>query len=327
MIHISHASTLDGSPIHHTEEVQRGKAGRSLSEQVQSRIDSRVSKQRDKGYVDDIDEAAKGNFNQLGFESPMLAQSYKNQTIRSGYVQPKLNGLRCLITKQDGNVVAYTRRGKELPHIHEILAEIEPMLEEGQTFDGELYMHGASLQTIQSMVKRRQKTTADIMYVIYDTIENESFEDRFDTLLKVFANRTDGIRVGLCPTYEILPGDFIKSMFRKFLDDGYEGLMIRHSNDHYAVGRRSSALLKYKPVYDTEVIVKDIILSEKGNPVCIAVYNGIEFKVSPPGSHADRENAYLDKHKYIGTRLTIEYREITDDGKPFHAVGVNWRKD
>lgn len=327
-LHISHSSTLDGSPVHHSETVDRGCQGRSIEEQIQSRVRSRISKQRDKGYVESIDEAAKGAFNQLGLLPPMLAQVYKPgmEAGRSAWIQRKLNGLRCLVTRQDGELIAYTRRGKPINSIDEILAEADKFVAEGDTIDGELYVHGVSLQTLNSWVKRRQANTGRLLFAMYDQVSPANFSDRHDELIDKVKDR-DLKRCVVLPKYKFESNDMRQQTFDDARSKGFEGLMIRLDGFCYESNKRSASLLKDKAVFDTEVIVKDIVLSDKGNPVCVCDYNGKEFRTSPPGSQAERMAAYTSKSKYIGTRLTIEYREITDDAIPFHAVGVNWRKD
>ena len=325
---IAHSSTLDGASIQHQETVQRGCQGRSIDEQVQSRIRSRVSKQRDKGYVESIDEAAKGAFNQLGLLPPMLAQVYQGRETegRSAWMQRKLNGLRCLITRQDGELIAYSRRGKPLTSILEILEEAGRFISEGATVDGELYSHGTSLQTINSWVKRRQSLTGKIQLVMYDQVSNDTFSDRHDELLDMVKGH-EFKRVLVLPKYKYVNEDIRAEAFSVARAKGFEGLMIRLDGFGYESNKRSASLLKDKAVFDTEVIVKDIVLSDKGNPVCVCDYRGKELRMSPPGSHAERDLAYNNKAKHIGARVTIEYREMTDDGIPFHAVGTQWRKD
>lgn len=328
VLRISHSSTLDGSPVHHVETISRGCQGRSVEEQVQSRIRSRVSKQRDKGYTDSIDDAAKGAFNQLGLLPPMLAQVYQGHEAsgRSAWMQRKLNGLRCLITRQDGSLIAYSRRGKPLIHIHEILEEAGKFVSEGDTIDGELYSHGASLQTINSWVKRRQSLTGKLQFIAYDQITSDSFSDRHDSLIDMVSGY-DFKRIIVLPKRKYIDEVARSEFFKSVREKGFEGLMIRLDGSGYESNKRSNNLLKDKAVFDTEVIVKDIVLSDKGNPVCICDYKGKEFRTSPPGSHGERNEAFVNRVKYIGTRLNIEYREMTDDGIPFHAVGINWRKD
>lgn len=323
-IWIGHSSTIGGSPVVHTEVVQSGKQGRTLDEQVQSRIRSRISRQRDKGYVDTVEEAEKGAFNQLGQIPPMLAQVYngKPPSVKA-VMQRKLNGLRCMITRQDGELIAYSRRGKEITHINEIKGEVGQFLSEGVTVDGELYVHGVSLQTINSWVKRRQKDTSRIVYAMYDIVSDDNYTDRHAELVDMVGQ---GKKRCVVLPYKPYIGEMTRAdEFAKAREKGFEGLMIRLDNGGYEPNKRSANLLKDKAKLDGEVLVKDIVLSEKGNPVCVVEYEGKEFRLTPPGGVADRTAAYNLKHNYIGRLLTIEYREKTDDGLPFHAVATEWR--
>lgn len=327
-IHIGHSSTLDGSMVRHTELVDRGCQGRSIESQVDHRIRSRISKQRDKGYVNTIDEAATGAFNQLGLMPPMLAQVYGGRVADASkaWIQKKLNGLRCLITRQDGQLTAYTRRGKRLLAITEILAEADTFVTEGQTVDGEIYKHGTSLQTIQSLTKRRQAATASLLYAMYDLVSDDAFSDRHDELADMVKGR--GLkRCIVLPKVPYVNEENRALAFKTARENKFEGLMIRIDGPGYESNKRSSALLKDKAKLDIEVTVIAIELSTKGNPVCMVMYNGLKFKMSPPGSDAEKVNAYNNKAKYIGKRLTVEYRELTDSGIPFHAVATAWRND
>lgn len=326
VITISHSSVVGGSPINHTETVERGKQGRSISDQVESRINSRVSNQRDKGYVENLDEAAKGAFNQLGLLPPMLAKVYKGSIDKSSWIQRKINGLRCLITRQDGVLIAYSRRGKTLLNIDKILSEAELFIAEGDTFDGELYSHGESLQTIASWVKRKQFFTDKLEWIIYDKISSDTFSERHDELLSV-VKPLNLRQCKVLPKIEYIDQKQCDGEFKSAISDGFEGLMIRLNGVGYESNKRSNSLQKYKPCFDTEVVVKDILLSEKGNPVCIVSYKDVEFKLSPPGSKSDRLKAYNDKINYIGRQINIEFRELTDDGVPFHAAAINWRTE
>lgn len=327
-IHIAHSSTLDGSAVTHQEVINQGRQGRTIFEQIQSRIRSRVSKQRDKGYVDSIEEAAKGAFNQLGLIPPMLAQVYKG-SVPSGvqaWTQRKLNGLRCLITRQDGQLIAYSRKGKEIKHINEIKGEAGLFVSEGDTIDGELYHHGTSLQTIGSWVKRRQTNTGSLLYAMYDFVSSDVYGERHAQLLDMVNGR--GLKRCIVLPKKLYEGEIERANeFASSREKGFEGLMIRLDRSGYESNKRSADLLKDKAKFDTDVICKDIVLSDKGNPVCIVYYEGKEFRVSPPGGQADRLEAYENKMKYLGRQLEIEYRELTDDGIPFHAVATKWRMD
>lgn len=332
-IKISHATTLDGQQVQHSEFVTSGKQSRSQAEQVAFRIASRVSKQKDKGYVEDIEKATGQVLNQLGLDVPMLANSFDEtkHKITVAYIQRKLNGLRCLATKQNGEVILYSRRGKAFTALDEIKALMHEILSEGQTFDGELYCHGASLQTIQSWAKRRQKDTLKLQYVVYDCIDDLDFESRYEIIALAIGLATAKVQgfkyvsvlaMKCVNTLDEINESFIKARAAKF-----EGLMIRLPDFGYECGKRSKSLLKMKDVYSDEGICTNVFSSEKGNPVITISWNGKSFNASPPGSHSQRDKVLFNSEKYIGARVTFEYRELTDDGLPFHAVAVAWRMD
>lgn len=332
VIKISHSSTLDGAKIQHEEIVHVGKQSRSLLEQVQHRIASRISKQKDKGYVEDVELAAKSLLNQLGLDVPMLAQTYKGQDLSKGaHIQRKLNGLRCLATKQDGKIIMYSRKGKPFTALHEIAKELDHLINEGETFDGELYCHRTSLQRIQSWAKRRQKDTLHLSYYIYDYMDDQDFVDRLAKIDHAFNSLAErGIEyayISKLPTKLISTKAELDDAMLKARAAGFEGLMVKLNGYEYENGKRSASILKVKDVFSDEAICTDIVLSEKGNPVLWLSWNGHKFKASPPGGHSDWQNAYNNKDKYIGSRVTFEYREITDDGVPFHAVATAWRID
>ena len=334
VIHISHSSTIDGAKINHSEVVQSGKQSRTLAQQVQHRIDSRISKQRDKGYTDSIEEASTQLLNQLGLAVPMLAQTFdeKKHDISSGvHIQRKLNGLRCLATKVNGKIIMYSRRGKLFEHLHEIAESLEKILPEGETFDGELYVHGTSLQTIQSWAKRRQQNTLHLSYYVYDYMDDADYPTRLSFIQSCFnyaaEQSLEHPRVAILPTKLVSSlGELMASM-RKARDAKFEGIMVRFPGYPYEDGKRSKSLLKLKDVMTDEAICIDITLSEKGNPVLTLDWNGKRFGASPPGGDLERLEAYKHQDKFVGQRVTIEYREMTDDGVPFHAVAVAWRMD
>lgn len=330
-IKIAHSTVLGGAKVMHEEVVHCGKQSRSLQEQVQHRIASRISKQRDKGYVEDIETAATQLLNQLGLDVPMLAQTYKDERFVTAHVQRKLNGLRCLATKQDGQIVMYSRKGKQFDNLHEIAEGLMHLLNEGDTFDGELYCHGQPLQTIQSWIKRRQDNTLKIKYVVYDYMDSEVFMDRYEYLISRFHYAaTKGLNrnhIMLLPTKRVSNVIEVLEAMSKARSAGFEGLMVRLHGFGYENGKRSKSLLKVKEVFDDEAICTDLELSDKSNPVLVLQWKGKTFRASPPGSHADRINAYENRHSRIGQRVTFEYRELTKDGIPFHAVATCWRED
>ena len=145
-------------------------------------------KKLEHGYFEDI-----GNIEQKQYFEPMLAKDYNDYKAEIKfpvYSQPKLDGIRCIVTI-DG---MYSRNGKEIisaPHIREAL---RPAFDSDPTFvfDGELYCDKLAndFNKIVSLVRRTKPTPEElkeskdtIQYHIYDLPSCKAkFSDRIKKL-------------------------------------------------------------------------------------------------------------------------------------------------
>lgn len=141
-----------------SEEVSEGKQGRTPYEQAVSEAQSRVNKQLKKGYRETVEALT---------DLPVMAMLAKDHTkagkdqeskIKDGvFTSDKLDGIRllafCKLINGVKTVELKSRMGEEiiLPHIAEQLIEI---MEPGEIYDGEAYLHGPALQEINSAVQR-----------------------------------------------------------------------------------------------------------------------------------------------------------------------------
>ena len=328
VIYIQHATKLDGRLVCHEETVSAGLQGRTILQQAAHRIKSRVNKQLDKGYVRSLEEAQKKPTNTMGFLQPMLATQQKNakDLVTSVCYQPKLDGHRCLITKQDGEVIAYTRAGKPIPTIHHITDELQVVIKEGQTLDGELYIHDTLLQDIGSLIKKEQEGTKRLQYWVYDTLQEDPFIERFSGL-KILIQ--DLKHTKLTPTSARYT-DNLPALLRRMIDRGYEGLMVRTGSLGYETGRRSQSLIKVKAFLDAEFEVLNVTPSKDGWGVLTCKLGAVDtdtFMVSAPGTHEEKRHILSNKSDYIGKRVTVEYSMLTKDGVPFHPVALRFRED
>jgi DNA ligase-1 len=333
IILIAHATTIGGSEVFHKELVPAGLAGRSLAQQINSRINSRISRMRDKGYKDTVAEAEVSGSNQMGLARPMLAQSIdkvKQVNYKGAVLQKKLNGHRCLITRQDGEIIAYSRQGKPITSITHVLDALKHRLPEGDTLDGELYCHGVPLQTLASWIKAKQPNTAKLSFVCYDIIAMDDYVDRHKELsgiLKDVETQVFGKTLVL-PYNPYVSSPLMYDQMNKVRSAGFEGLMLRLDNRGYEVGKRSSGLLKVKHFHDAEFKCIDVEPSADGWGICVCLAeNGKIFRTSAPGSHAEKRDALVNKVEYIGRMLTVEYSELTIEGLPFHASAKCWRDE
>lgn len=333
IIRIAHATAIGGEEVFHEEVVHQGLAGRTLQQQIDSRIRSRVSRLKDKGYKTTLEEAKLSSGNQLGLSRPMLAQPLDrvtNVNYTGSVLQKKLDGHRCLITRQDGDVIAYTRAGKRIDTIGHLIGALAPRLSEGVTIDGELYCHGHPLQTLASWIKREQPSTKNISFVGYDLISDDRYIDRHAEVLSILQGTDTG-----CPgrllalPYAPYEGDeHMYSELKRVRAAGFEGLMLRLDNRGYQSGARSTSLIKIKEFHDEEFKVVNIWPSKDGWAICECVTaTGKSFRCSAPGDMVAKQAVLINKDKFIGRYLTVEFSHWTNDNIPFHPTALRWRED
>lgn len=154
---ISHGQE-GGKQTFKPESFTSGKQGRNAYEQAVSEAEGRIKKQKDKGYREN--KADLETLPVLAMLSKDHTVSGKEATINEGvYISDKLDGVRCLakclMSKELGvkYVTLESRTGQpySVPHIEQ---ELLGFMQVGDILDGELYVHGPSLQEITSAVKR-----------------------------------------------------------------------------------------------------------------------------------------------------------------------------
>lgn len=133
-----------------------GRANETTAEdQAVAEAISKWEKQVRLGYRESTDELK--TVEQI---SPMLAHDAlkrKNDIVYPAFVQPKLDGVRCLVTfDEKGDPVFNSRGNKTYPLKGGIVSQMKRLREETgvDIFDGEVYLHGLSLQKILSLVKK-----------------------------------------------------------------------------------------------------------------------------------------------------------------------------
>lgn len=316
------------SPIEHRKICKIKNAGRSNAttpkEQAISEMNSEITDKLTKGYFRTQDEAIEGDV-----ILPMLAKDYAAEVKKIDwnghvYIQPKLDGMRCLAHIKDGKVTLVSRAGKIIKTMGHITKSLESITTD-VILDGELYCHGRGFQENMELIKKYRKgETEDIKFHIYDTISDKPFH-----LRKVRQYVSITLNTHEVSTYEIKDESELKYWHAKFLSDGYEGSIIRHGDEPYKVNGRSSNLLKYKDFLDIACKIIDIEPAEQrpewGVPVL--EYEGKQFRAGMKYSHAKRIEFLTNKADYIGKTAEIRFFEYSDEGIPRFPVMVGVRLD
>jgi DNA ligase 1 len=202
----------------------------SVVEQARLEAIAKWRKQLKKKYFLTEGETAQLNL------KPMLAKSFADRESKVTYpvdVQPKFDGVRCLAFRKDGVVVLQSRGGDpyDVEHIREVL---EDRLDDDTVLDGEIYIHGMSLQNIISLVKRPQDGSLKLTYQVYDRTllseQTETWVERRDALAEWFRIQLlDEMPWFICGvrTHSALNATKVRLLHDQFVEDGYEGAIIR----------------------------------------------------------------------------------------------------
>ena len=245
------------------------------------------------------------------------------------YIQPKLDGVRCLFTK-DG---AFSRTGKQFMNVKHIENELQPLFNDypNLILDGELYNHALKndFEKIISLVRKQKPTDDDrleakslVEFHWYDIIDDDNdilFIDRskfIHELLSDFFPGADAHHVFPLVTLRVDSLDKARAIHDANLSSGFEGSIIRLNKVYEC--KRSYNLQKFKDFSDKEATIIDYVEGKGKRAGTLGKFimrdeAGIEFGC-PPGkgfTHNDLRVILENINHYIGKAATFTYFERT----------------
>lgn len=310
-------------------------------QQAQSEAESKWEKQKKKGYVeskeaaeaDEVDEIIEGGI------VPMLAHKFTDHGHKikyPAYVQPKLDGIRCIAIPTGCMTTLWSRTRKaitSMPHIQEELTKV--FGDSGKFPDGELYNHEfkKDFEKIVSAVRKDNPEDGylNVQYHVYDLANEGTFAERIEYLVNKIHTyeMVHGMLKYIRPVTAILVKNEEELMeaFNKCIELGYEGAMVRNAAGKY-VNKRSYDLQKVKEFDDAEF---EIIGAEEGRGklqghvgafVC-KMSNGKQFLAKMSGDTEKLAEYFRNPSSYLGKKLTVKYQGLTGaEGVPRFPVGV-----
>jgi DNA ligase-1 len=262
-----------------------GKANEtSAINQAAKEVDALYSKKRDKSYFDDLTEVDTSTRFQ-----PMTAHTYDEKTTLIDFTkrlfsQPKLDGIRGDVLSLAGPEEPddrlsiskhgiWSRGNKMFVSMPHILALFTGLLLKypNKVFDGELYNHKFydDFSEISSIVKKSKPTTEDIaksakfiQFHCYDIFDGDNPDATFEERFINFNEFPESDSIVKVKTVEIFSFSQIEDQSEKYLEDNYEGQMLR-TNDPYQ-NKKSKHLLKHKP-WESAEFPLIALLEGKGN--------------------------------------------------------------
>ena len=347
--------------------VDRIKQKRNWKEQYTLQFNSEVKKFLDKGYKEV--EKHPNEYTEKELQAiygdvkmregatvkPMLAKQekdIKNRKIfdKEWYISRKINGVRCLIY-YDGKQVRTSSRGAtnyDLAIFHIIN---HPIVEEffknhpDAILDGEIYKDGLSLNKI-SGICRTQSTVndgKDLQFYWYDIVDlKQPFSERWKTMndwskelqLSKFDPYKDfsdeELHIQFLPQQLISGFDNMKKLHDEWVNEGWEGAVIRDATSVYKPGSRGNDWIKIKVYQDAEYPIVGISEGLRDEDMCfiLETSSGQQFNCKPIGNREQKQWYREHIDELIGKNLTIKYFEMSGvEGSeiPQQPVGLTIR--
>ena len=269
---------------------------------------------------------------------PMLAYPVSDKPINYDdkvFMQPKLDGVRCLIQydKKTG-VTAWSRTGKQWKNIHHITSSLEQWFQSNQTtvLDGELYNHDLrdDFETIISLVRRQDPDDIDMLesrdlvqFHCYDIIhpDNSPFEDR-NRFVKYCVEKSSPyvhtVNTMLCASDEDA-----KEIHAVNLECGFEGSILR-TNDIYHQ-KRTHSLRKFKDFHDAEATLLCWVEGKGKRKGTVGKFmavddDGNEFGMPVMDNFKYLQDNFRKMRGWVGKRATFTYFERTKAGSYRHPL-------
>jgi ATP-dependent DNA ligase len=197
---------------------------------------------------------------------PALAAAVESPDLPKGFAaEPKWDGYRALIHRQDDRVVIRSRRGTNLAPAFPDIEAAAQALPPGTALDGELIVwenDRLAFDRLQGRLNRRPATVARLVraapahFVAFDLLHQDGdltgrpYTERREKLELLFVDHE------LRPPWTLCPSTTDPVLARDWLDwgsVGLEGLVFKRLTERYPAGRRSWR--KYRSRESTEAVV------------------------------------------------------------------------
>ena len=258
----------------------------------------------------------------------------KKEFDKDSFIQPKLDGVRCYITKNG----AFSRNHKRFMNVQHILDELVPLFTKYPhiVLDGELYNHEYkdNFNKIISLVRKQTPSDAErneakvIQFHNYDIVETSpdikrSFEQRKSMINDL--NWEFNLRYcKTVETYHVQSDVTARLMYYQFTTkQGYEGAILRNNKPYEQ--KRSYNLQKYKEFHDTEATIIGWVEGQGKRTGTIGKFlardtDGNEFGMPVMDKMPILQKMYDIADWYIGKTATFTYFQRTPSGSYRHPL-------
>lgn len=337
-----------GKMVSHEKDITEGKVKRSVLEQAILDTNRKwLNKKEKELYVEVLNNTTEKS----EVVRPMLANTFsfadyekKTRAFKisfPAYIQRKYDGIRCIAYLKDNNVILESRKGISFQNFSLLKDELKSLLKHMPPhffLDGELYTNKLNFEVISGLIRLHEDkvTPKDIElinkieYHIYDFIDMNQKELLYFTRLQyltTFLNENTDEN-SLCKKVDTIlidKVDDVKTYHQKFIEDGYEGLMIRDKNGPYEINKRSKYLQKYKEFFEDEFKIVGFTQGTGDELGCVIweciTNENKKFNVRPVGTFESRKVLFKNAEQYMEKKLTVKFQEYTADKTPRFGIG------
>jgi DNA ligase-1 len=251
-------------------------------------------------------------------------------------VEVKLDGVRVItIAYPDGNVVQFSRNGKEFHNFEHIKEQISKVkFTESMVLDGEVM--SSSFQDLMKQVHRKDNVEAgDAVLHLFDIVPLSEFNKGSSTKTQLTRSQEladwYNTHKDVLPNVEILDYEILDLNTDKGTDrfqeinklaiaGGYEGIMIKDVDAVYEC-KRTHSWLKLKPFIEVTLEVQGVEQgtgrneSRLGALVCSGTDDGKEIQVNVGSgfSDDDRQTFWDSRNSLIGHLVEVRADAITQN--------------
>jgi ATP-dependent DNA ligase len=260
----------------------------------------------------------------------MLARLYAGETPDCYVCEPKVDGLRVLITADlsTRTVRFETRNGNPMPSLDHLADEVLDLLagKDGVwSLDGEAVSGKSFFTSVGALRSDRSADDARVWLFDLPSVDGD-YGTRRASLEALFAQSYPSSLL-LIPSVSCTP----EQAFVRFTSEGFEGAMVKDTAAPYAHGIRSRAWLKVKDADTTDAEIVDIV---EGTGKCAGMAGHIVVRcgrrlvsVGTGMDNATRSTLLADRSQLIGQTAEVDFQMKTPNGSLRHSVFVRVRGD
>lgn len=245
-------------------------------------------------------------------------------------VEPKLDGLRCIAVKHDGNVTMFTRSGSPIETLPTIKSVLESADYDDFVLDGEVM--GSDWNESASVVMSRKfaKDDGGMVYNVFDAMHFDDWRDQDNEsemsarvdLVTDIVTKVGSSKVVVVDGKTVSDQTELMKYYSAAMEGGYEGIMLKSLSSTYKF-KRTNAVRKLKPVSTFEGVIVGHYEGNRGSKregmwggFQVLMPNGVVTKCG--GGFNDKLKAEIgvDPDSWLGKVVELEGQPdpLTKDG-------------